>query len=107
MSYLVVNMKAIGTYYVNHIDVINCSGTLNCILAQHFWEKGLATEITKSVVSYYFEKGNFKKLFSHLNKDNIGSGKALVKAGIHFTDKRYHTYEDSPSMNGNYLHYII
>ena len=99
--------KAIGTFYINHIDENNCTGTINCILARQVWGKGLATEITQSVISYCFEKINFKKIFSHHHENNIGSGKALVKAGFHFTDKRYHEYEDNWGINGNYLHYVI
>jgi ribosomal-protein-alanine N-acetyltransferase len=99
--------KAIGTFYISLIDEENCTGTINCILAQQVWGKGLATEITQSVISYCFKKVNFKKIFAHHHENNIGSGKALVKAGLHFTDKSYHTYEDNPSINGNYLHYVI
>jgi RimJ/RimL family protein N-acetyltransferase len=99
--------KAIGTFYINNIDEENCTGTINCILSRQVWGKGLATEITQSVIAYCFEKVNFKIIISHHHENNIGSGKALVKAGLHFTDKRYHTYEESPSINGNYLHYAI
>lgn len=99
--------KAIGTFYINNIDEENCTGTINCILSRKVWGKGLATEITQSVIAYCFEKVNFKIIISHHHENNIGSGKALVKAGLHFTDKRYHTYEESPSINGNYLHYAI
>lgn len=99
--------KAIGTFYINHIDEENRTGTINCILAQRVWGKGLATEITQSVITYGFKTVNFKKLYSHHHEDNIGSGKALVKSGFHFTGKRHHTYEDSQSINGNYLHYVI
>ena len=99
--------KAIGTFYVDRIDEENCTGVINCTLAQQFWGKGLATEIMRSVISYCFEKLNFKKISAHHHENNIGSGKALIKAGLHFTDRSYHTYEDSPGINGNYLHYII
>jgi len=99
--------KAIGAFYINHIDEENCTGIVNCILAQNVWKKGLATEITQAVISYSFEKVNFKKIISHHHENNVGSGKALAKSGLHFTEKRYHTYEDSPGINGNYLHYVI
>lgn len=99
--------KAIGTYYINNIDEENCTGVLNCILSQQVWGKGLATEITQAVIFYCFEKVNFKKMFSHHHEDNIGSGRALLKAGFHFIDKSYHTYEESPDINGIYLHYVM
>ena len=33
--------EAIGTFYINHIDEENCTGTINCILAKQVWGKGL------------------------------------------------------------------
>jgi hypothetical protein len=41
------------------------------------------------------------------NENNIGSGKALAKAGFYFTGKKYYTYEDNPIINGDYLYYVI
>lgn len=99
--------KAIGAFFINHIDEENRAGTINCILSQQVWGKGLATEITQSVVSFCFERVNFRVIKAHHHENNIGSGKALVKAGLHFTEKSYHTYEDCPRINGNYLHYIM
>lgn len=99
--------KAMGTFFINRIDEETCTGTINCILAQPVWGKGFATEITQAVVSYCFEKVNFQKIFAHHHENNIGSGKALMKAGLHYTHTSYHTYEDCPSIDGNYLHYAI
>lgn len=99
--------KAIGAFYIDHIDEEKRTGTISCILARQVWGRGLATEITQSVISYCFDKVGFKRIYSHHHENNIGSGKALVKAGFHFTDKSYHAYKDSPGINGNYLHYVI
>ena len=98
---------AIGTFYIDNIDEENCTGIINCILSQRVWGKGLATEITQSVIAYCFEKVNFKIIISHHHENNIGSGKALIKAGLQFIDKRYHIYEGNPNIDGNYLHYVI
>lgn len=49
-----------------------------------YWGKGLATEVSKEIIKYGFEKLNLDKIIGIAIADNIGSCKVLEKIGLSF-----------------------
>lgn len=49
-----------------------------------YWGKGLATEVSKEIIKYGFEKLNLEKIIGIAIPENIGSCKVLEKIGLSF-----------------------
>lgn len=99
--------RAIGTIYLDDIDQSENSAVISCLLSRSCWGKGYATEATKAVINYAFQEAGFDIIKSHHHEENIGSGKALLKSGMSFTEKKYVDYPECPRISGNYLFYSI
>lgn len=51
---------------------------------QKHWHKGYATEATKAAIHYGFDILKLDRIVAHVHKNNIGSHKVALKAGLHF-----------------------
>ena len=55
---------------------------LGYALKEKFWGKGFATEATKKMIEFAFEKDNVYRISAGCLKDNIGSENVMVKCGM-------------------------
>ena len=51
-------------------------------LSRYYWNKGLATEATKAVVSYAFNEKGVKSIMAIVEPDNIASIRVVEKSGF-------------------------
>lgn len=67
-----------------------------------YWNKGIATEVSKLILNYGFKNLDFKKIIGIADPKNIGSCKVLEKIGMTFyksaiydetDDKKYNWYQ--------------
>jgi RimJ/RimL family protein N-acetyltransferase len=59
-----------------------------------YWGKGYATEIAIAAIQYGFNEMNVNTIYGTAHVDNIGSSKALLKAGLIFIE--YFEHDDAP-----------
>jgi RimJ/RimL family protein N-acetyltransferase len=62
---------------------------------QKHWHKGYATEATKAAIHYGFDILKLDRIVAHVHKDNIGSHKVALKAGLHFV--KDFIYDNKPA----------
>jgi ribosomal-protein-alanine N-acetyltransferase len=55
---------------------------LGYVLAQKYWGLGLATELSKALVSYGFEQKGLTEICACTDHENIASQNVLLKAGL-------------------------
>jgi RimJ/RimL family protein N-acetyltransferase len=51
-------------------------------VSENFWGKGIATKAIKAVISYAFRNFDIVRIYAESFSDNIGSRRALEKAGL-------------------------
>ena len=69
---------------------------LGYALKEKFWGKGFATEATKKMIEFAFEKDNVYRISAGCLKDNIGSEKVMVKCGmIKEAEFKEHTFHEN------------
>ncbi len=59
-----------------------------------YWNKGIATEISKEIIKYGFEKLNLNRIIGIADPKNIGSCKVLEKIGLIFYKTDYYDEQD-------------
>lgn len=59
-----------------------------------YWNKGIATEISKEIIKYGFESLNLKRIIGIANPKNIGSCKVLEKIGLTFYKSDFYDEQD-------------
>ncbi|MEM6644423.1 MAG: GNAT family N-acetyltransferase [Bacteroidota bacterium] len=59
-------------------------------MKREFWNNGYATEASKGLLRYGFEKLNLKKIVSSAHVENVASRRVLEKIGMSYVDDRVH-----------------
>ena len=60
----------------------NNSKEIGCLLNENYWSGGLMTEALKVIVKYGIEHIGLDEIVAGYFEPNVGSGKALLKAGL-------------------------
>lgn len=80
---IVVNEEAVGSIGVFIKDDVYCkSGEIGYWLGEPFWGNGIISEAIKQICSFVFQHSDIIRIFAEPYEYNIGSRKALEKAGF-------------------------
>lgn len=80
---IVVDGKAIGGIGVEKKeDVYSQTMEFGYWIGEEYWNKGIITEAIQEMVNYVFEKFDIVRLEAHVYHWNVGSMRALEKAGF-------------------------
>jgi len=79
-------------------DVRKKNAELGYWLAELHWGKGIISGAIKEIVKYGFETFDINRIFARPFGSNIGSQRALEKAGFHYETK----FEKTVFKNGRY-----
>jgi len=74
--------KLIGSCRIVVSNVENREGWLGYCLNRNFWGKGYATETTRGLMKFGFEKLNLHRLFALCDPGNSASAHVLEKSGM-------------------------
>lgn len=69
--------KAIGTINVCYSDDNTEICGIAYALSYHYWSKGIVTEAVKAVVSFLFNRVNYRKIIAGSDSKNVGSRKVM------------------------------
>lgn len=64
-----------------------------------YWNKGIATEVSKEIIKYGFKHLNLKRIIGIADPKNIGSCKVLEKIGLTFYKSDFYDKEDDKKYN--------
>lgn len=53
-------------------------------LGQNWWNQGLMTEATKTVINFFFNEAGFNRIQSHHATENPTFGKVMKKCGMNY-----------------------
>ena len=104
---LKVNSQAIGYIYINEIDCDEQAGAVHYLVSRGYWNRGIATEACKAVLSFAFMKIRMKKMQTRHHIENPASGRVMQKAGMRPTGIAYKCFPDCESLSGDYAFYEI
>lgn len=80
---IIINEEAVGSISVTPKDDVNSKvAEIGYWLGEPFWNKGIMTEAISEMVKLSFNKYDIIKIYAEPFEDNIGSCKALEKAGF-------------------------
>lgn len=64
-----------------HDDIRRYSGVISYWIGEKYWNKGIATQVIRSFTDYVFKQLNLLRLYAKIFSSNIGSIRAIEKAG--------------------------
>jgi len=80
---LIYEDECIGDIHLSVLnDIRRYNGMLGYWLAEPFWNRGFITECIKGVTEHAFENLKLVRVYAKLFSTNVGSRKALEKAGF-------------------------
>jgi [ribosomal protein S5]-alanine N-acetyltransferase len=80
---IIVEKKLVGSIgIVTKTDIYRKNLEIGYFLSEEFWGKGIATRAIKAATSYAFREFDVVRVYAEPFSDNIGSRKALEKAGF-------------------------
>lgn len=103
------NGKFIGTIDLLDLDLRLKKGSIGYVLNKDYWNQGLATEATKTVIALAFEQIGMNKLIAVHDKDNPASGRVMAKAGMQLSHEEAYAMLD-PHEEGRMVtrvHYVL
>ena len=103
------NGKFIGTIDLLDLDLCLKKGSIGYVLNKDYWNQGLATEATKTVIALAFEQLEMNKLIAVHDKDNPASGRVMAKSGMQFSHEEAYAMLD-PHEEGRMVtrvHYVL
>ena len=78
-----INHEAVGAIGIHPMaDIQSKNAELGYWLAEPFWGKGIITEAIGRMIEYSFKNWEINRIFARPFGNNIGSQKALEKAGF-------------------------
>jgi ribosomal-protein-alanine N-acetyltransferase len=99
-----VDGQAVGGIGIHPQTDIQCKNAeLGYWLAQPFWGRGIITEAIRQVVDYGFDIFDITRIFARPYGTNIGSQRALEKAGFVLEAR----FEKTLFKNGDFLDELI
>lgn len=84
---------------IGSISVVNSSeGNEHCeigyCIGRAFWNKGYTTEALKCVMNFLFHEVGYERIEAQYQKDNLGSGMVMKKAGMSYEGIKRHAYKN-------------
>lgn len=101
---ITIDQKVAGGIGIHPQTDIYCKNAeLGYWLAEPFWGKGIITNAIKQMVDYGFEHWPINRIFARPFHSNIGSQKALEKAGFVLEAR----FAKTIYKNGNYIDELV
>lgn len=76
--------KLIGDIHIGkQEDILRKSGMIGYWLAEPYWGRGYMTACIKVITDYSFSKLDINRIFARVFANNVGSKRALEKAGFY------------------------
>ena len=105
------NGKMIGNCGLFLDDARRATGMLGWCVHRDFWNKGYATEFVKALLAFGFEDLKLHRIHAECNADNIGSARAMEKAGMrregHFIKNRFDRVGDRKMWYSEFFYGIL
>jgi len=80
---ITIDKKVVGSIgIVSKTDIYRKNFEIGFFLSENFWGKGIATKAIKAATSYSFRDFDIIRVYAESFSDNIGSRRALEKAGF-------------------------
>ncbi len=76
--------KVVGGISIRKWNDENKCADIGYVLSPRYWNKGIITEAIKRIIKFGFEELNVNRVEAHCDEDNIGSYKAMEKAGMKY-----------------------
>jgi len=74
--------KIIGCIEVRGWRSENNCADVGYVLSKDYWNKGILTEVLKSLIKFCFEELNLNRVEAHCEEENIGSWRVMEKCGM-------------------------
>jgi len=80
---ITIDKQLVGSIgIISKTDIYRKNFELGFFLSENFWGKGIATRAIKAATSYAFRDFDIVRIYAESFSDNIGSRRALEKAGF-------------------------
>ena len=80
---IITDKEVVGNIgIVSKKDIYRKNLEIGFFISEKFWGKGIATRAIKAAVSYAFREFDIVRVYAEVFSDNIGSRRALEKAGL-------------------------
>jgi RimJ/RimL family protein N-acetyltransferase len=80
---ITIDKQVVGSIgIVSKTDIYRKNVEIGFFLSENFWGKGIATKAIKAATSYAFREFDIGRVYAESFSDNIGSRRALEKAGF-------------------------
>lgn len=99
--------ELIGTIDVVSSDLKSEVLEVGYCYSENNWGKGYGTEALKAVLKYLFLEVDCYLVYAKHNSNNIGSGKVMQKAGMHFEGSLRDRLVDDSGVRGDLVFYSI
>jgi len=101
------NAQAIGYIYLDEINEDEKTAAVHYLISRKYWNKGIMTEVCKSVLSFAFTEMKLEKIKSRHYIDNSASGRVMQKCGMKLTGIARRDFPDCERISGEYCFYEI
>lgn len=91
--------KVIGGISVRKWNNENRCADIGYVLSPKYWKRGIITEAIKRIVKFGFEELNANRIEAQCDEKNIGSYRAMEKAGMKYEG----TFRQKILMKGKYV----
>lgn len=80
---IVIDKQLVGSIgIISKTDIYRKNLEIGFFLSENFWGKGIITRAIKAATSYAFREFDIVRIYAETFSDNIGSQRALEKAGF-------------------------
>lgn len=76
--------KMIGAISIRKWNDQNRCADVGYVLSRKYWNNGIITEALKAVIEFCFTKLELNRVEAHCDENNIGSWRAMEKAGMRY-----------------------
>lgn len=91
--------KVIGGISIRKWNDNNRCADIGYVLSSKYWGRGIITEAIKRIIKYGFEDLNINRIEAHCDENNIGSYRAMEKAGMKYEG----TLREKTFMKGKFI----
>jgi ribosomal-protein-alanine N-acetyltransferase len=91
--------KVIGGISIRKWNDNNRCADIGYVLSSTYWGRGIITEAIKRIIKYGFEDLNVNRIEAHCDENNIGSYRAMEKAGMKYEG----TLREKTFMKGKFI----
>ncbi|MDQ7816692.1 MAG: GNAT family protein [Melioribacteraceae bacterium] len=76
--------KVIGGISIREWNNANRCADIGYVISPKYWNRGIITEAIKRIIKFGFDKLNANRIEAHCDEKNIGSYRAMEKAGMKY-----------------------